>query len=112
MTLPPTASVKAGSSKPDLAALAILALAVVGAFGVLPSLATTDLNWCYPYMGPDSWDWLVERPLLERRTDRRELPPAGAAAGHRAAPPTFRRCRSCPTSTSRCSASRRSSSIA
>jgi len=27
--------------------------------GVLPSLVTTDLNWCYPYMGPDSWDWLV-----------------------------------------------------
>lgn len=39
--------------------MAILALAVLGVLGVLPSLATPDLNWCYPYMAPDSWDWLA-----------------------------------------------------
>lgn len=49
----------ATSSKSDLAALAILTLAVAGVLGVLPSLATPDLNWCYPYMAPDSWDWLA-----------------------------------------------------
>lgn len=52
--LPPAAS-----AKRELVALAILALAVVGVLGVLPSLATADLNWCYPYMSPDSWDWLA-----------------------------------------------------
>ncbi len=50
---------KTSTSKPELAALAILALAIAGALGGLPSLASTDLNWCYPYMGPDSWDWLA-----------------------------------------------------
>lgn len=47
------------ASRSSPAALAILALAVVGVLGVLPSLATADLNWCYPYMSPDSWDWMA-----------------------------------------------------
>lgn len=46
-------------AKTNYGPLAILALAVLGVLGVLPSLATPDLNWCYPYMGPDSWDWLA-----------------------------------------------------
>jgi hypothetical protein len=49
----------APSSPSTRAALAILCLAIGGAGGVLPSLAAPDLAWCYPYMGPDSWDWLV-----------------------------------------------------
>jgi hypothetical protein len=55
----PPAQPPAAPAKSDYAPLAILALAVVGVLGVLPSLATPDLNWCYPYMGPDSWDWLA-----------------------------------------------------
>ena len=48
-----------GPLRAPLATLAILAVAIVGVLGVLPSLASPDLNWCYPFMGPDSWDWLV-----------------------------------------------------
>ncbi|MEO8197622.1 MAG: hypothetical protein ABI689_12985 [Thermoanaerobaculia bacterium] len=39
--------------------MAILVLTIVGGLGVLPQLAASDLTWCYPYMGPDSWDWLA-----------------------------------------------------
>lgn len=39
--------------------LVLLFVSFAGLLGVLPSLATRDINWCYPYMGPDSWDWLV-----------------------------------------------------
>jgi len=37
-------------------ALGILAL--VGELPVLRSLATADLNWCYRYLLPDSYDWI------------------------------------------------------
>ncbi|MEO7795671.1 MAG: hypothetical protein ABIV06_12955 [Thermoanaerobaculia bacterium] len=37
----------------------ILICTFVGGLGVLPQLAASDLTWCYPYMGPDSWDWLA-----------------------------------------------------
>ena len=50
---------KLSTSRFDFAAQAILYVAVAGVFGVFPALVTRDLNWCYSYMGPDSWDWLV-----------------------------------------------------
>ena len=38
-----------------------LLLAVFATLGVLPvvrSLVVADLNWCYPYLGADSYDWI------------------------------------------------------
>jgi hypothetical protein len=50
---------KMPASRSDLVARAILYLSAAGLMGVLPSLAAPDLTWCYPFMSPDSWDWLV-----------------------------------------------------
>ena len=35
-----------------------LLLGVVGTFPVLRSLYVADLNWCYPYLSSDSYDWI------------------------------------------------------
>lgn len=43
----------------DRRALGILALAALGILGALPGLRTADLGFCYPFMTPDSWDWLA-----------------------------------------------------
>jgi hypothetical protein len=32
---------------------------VVGTWPVLRSLRSDDLNWCYRYLGPDSYDWIA-----------------------------------------------------
>ncbi|MEO8277829.1 MAG: hypothetical protein ABI639_16565, partial [Thermoanaerobaculia bacterium] len=47
------------ASPTAVAAAAIVAFTIVGGLGVLPQLAASDLTWCYPYMGPDSWDWVA-----------------------------------------------------
>ena len=34
-------------------------LGVAGTLPVLRSLFVADLNWCYPYLSPDSYDWIA-----------------------------------------------------
>jgi hypothetical protein len=34
-------------------------LGVAGTIPVLRSLLVPDLNWCYPYLSPDSYDWIA-----------------------------------------------------
>ena len=36
----------------------LAALAILGALPVIRSLVVPDLNWCYPYMTADSYDWI------------------------------------------------------
>jgi 4-amino-4-deoxy-L-arabinose transferase-like glycosyltransferase len=38
--------------------LALAMLAALGTTPVLRSLLVPDVNWCYPYMSPDSYDWI------------------------------------------------------
>jgi hypothetical protein len=48
----------------------LAALAIFGALPVIRSLVVPDLNWCYPYMTADSYDWISNglywsgRPIL------------------------------------------------
>lgn len=39
-------------------AWALVALCAIGALPVVRSLLVRDLNWCYPYMTSDSYDWI------------------------------------------------------
>jgi hypothetical protein len=41
-----------------LPAILLAALACAGALPVVRSLVVPDLNWCYPYMSADSYDWI------------------------------------------------------
>src|SRR5450759_5695078 len=38
--------------------LLLAAFATLGALPVVRSLLVADLNWCYPYMTADSYDWI------------------------------------------------------
>ena len=37
----------------------LMFLGVAGTLPVLRSLFVADLNWCYPYLSPDSYDWIA-----------------------------------------------------
>jgi hypothetical protein len=39
--------------------LLLAAFATLGAFPVVRSLLVADLNWCYPYLSSDSYDWIA-----------------------------------------------------
>ena len=41
-----------------VAPLLLAVFATLGAFPVVRSLIVSDLNWCYPYMTADSYDWI------------------------------------------------------
>jgi hypothetical protein len=42
-----------------LASTGLAAAVVLGAWPVLRALRSDDLNWCYRYLGPDSYDWIA-----------------------------------------------------
>jgi len=47
-----------GTSVERLVPLCFLLLGIAGTVPVVRSLWVADLNWCYPYLSPDSYDWI------------------------------------------------------